>query len=149
MKGRTYRYFSGAPLYSFGYGLSYTSFRYSNASLSRSRLHAGEPLDVSVQLENSGGRDGDETVEAYVIPKAEPGRPIDWLAAFEKIHLLKGETKTVRLTVDSRELSLVDADGNRSVEPGDYELYVGGGQPSTKSGVFLPFHIEGRLPLAP
>jgi beta-glucosidase len=149
MKERTYRYFTGRPLYSFGYGLSYTNFQYSNASLSTNTLRAGGPLELRVQLENAGDRDGDETVEAYVIPKAEPGRPICWLAGFERIHLLKGEIKAVRLTIDSRQLSMVDADGSRSVEPGDYKLYVGGSQPSPKAGVFLPFHIDGRAPLAP
>jgi beta-glucosidase len=149
MKGRTYRYFTGTPLFPFGYGLSYTNFRYSKASLSTNNLRAGEPLEVSFQLENAGDRDGDEAVEAYVIPTAKPGRPIRWLAGFEKIHLLKGETRAVRLTIDSRQLSLTDANGNRSVQPGEYELYVGGSQPSAKAGVFLPFHIEGRAPLAP
>jgi beta-glucosidase len=149
MKGRTYRYFTGTPLYPFGYGLSYTSFRYSNGSLSSNTLRAGEPLEASVQLENAGDRDGDETVEFYLIPKAKPGAPICWLAGFEKMHLLKGETRTVRLTIDPRQLSLVDADGSRSVQPGEYELYVGGSQPSAQTGVFLPFHIEGLRPMAP
>lgn len=149
MRGRTYRYFAGHPLYPFGYGLSYTTFRYSKASLSANNLRAGEPLEVSIQLENAGNRDGDETVEAYVIPKVKPGSPICWLAGFEKIHLLKGETKSIQLTVGPRQLSMVDEDGGRNVEPGDYELFVGGSQPSTKAGVFLPFHIEGRSPLAP
>jgi hypothetical protein len=62
---------------------------------------------------------------------------------------LKGETRAVRLTIDSRQLSLIDANGNRDVQPGEYELYVGGSQPSAKAGVFLPFHIEGRAALAP
>ena len=149
MKGRTYRYFTGTPLYPFGYGLSYTSFRYSKASLSSNTLRAGETLEASFQLENAGERDGDETVEAYLIPKARPGAPICWLAGFEKIHLLKGEIKTVRLSIDQRQMSLVDADGSRTVQPGEYELYVGGSQPSDQSGVFLPFHIEGRRPMAP
>jgi beta-glucosidase len=92
---------------------------------------------------------GDETVEFYVIPKAKPGAPICWLASFEKVHLLKGEMQTVRLKIDPRQLSLVGADGSRSVQPGEYELYVGGSQPSTESGVFLPFHIEGSVRLAP
>ena len=149
MKDRTYRYFSGPPLYPFGFGLSYTSFRYRNGSLSSSTLPAGEPLEMSVQLENAGDRDGDEAVEAYLIPKAKPGTPICALAGFKKIHLLKGEKQTVHFTIDPRQLSLVDADGIRSVQPGEYELYVGGGQPSAGTGASLPFKIEGTKLMAP
>jgi len=149
MKERTYRYFSGAPLYPFGYGLSYTRFRYSNGSLSSSTLRAGEPLEASVQVENVGDRAGDETVEFYLIPKAKQGAPVRWLAGFDKVHLMKGETRTVRLKIDPREQSIVDADGRRVVQSGEYELYVGGSQPSAQSGVFLPFHIEGSSLMAP
>lgn len=149
MKERTYRYFSGTPLYPFGYGLSYTRFRYSNGSLSSSTVRAGEPLEASVQVANVGDIAGDETVEFYLIPKAKPGAPICWLAGFKKAHLLKGETQTVRLEIDPRQLSLVGADGSRRVQSGEYELYVGGSQPSTQSGVFLPFHIEGSIRMAP
>jgi len=149
MKERTYRYFSGTPLYPFGYGLSYTRFRYSNGSLSSSTLRAGEPLEASVQVENVGDRAGDETVEFYLIPKAKPEAPICWLTGFEKVHLMKGETRTVRVKIDTRAQSIVDADGRRSVQSGEYELYVGGSQPSAGSGAFLPFHIEGSSPMAP
>jgi beta-glucosidase len=149
MKGRTYRYFSGTPLYRFGYGLSYTRFRYSHGSLSSSTPRAGETLEASVQVENVGDRAGDEIIEFYMIPKAKPEAPICWLAGFQKVHLLKGETRTVRLAIDPRELSVVDMDGRRSVQSGEYDLYVGGGQPSAESGVFLPFHIEGADPMAP
>jgi beta-glucosidase len=149
MKGRTYRYFAGTPLYSFGYGLSYTSFRYSKASLSTNSLRAGGPIEVSVQLENAGDRDGDETVEAYLLPKGIAGAPIRSLVWFEKIHLRKGESKTARVAIAARQLSLVGADGSRSVQPGDYELYVGGGAPSRECGAFLPFRIEGRKAMTP
>jgi beta-glucosidase len=149
MKGRTYRYFSGTPLYPFGYGLSYTRFRYSNGSLSSSTLQAGETLEASVQVENVGDRAGDETIEFYLIPRAKPDAPICFLAGFQKVHLLKGETRIVRLAIGPREMSMVDAQGSRSVQPGEYELYVGGGQPSTQSGVFLPFHIVGESLMAP
>ncbi|MGO9318041.1 MAG: glycoside hydrolase family 3 C-terminal domain-containing protein [Terracidiphilus sp.] len=149
MKERTYRYFSGTPLYPFGYGLSYSRFRYSNGSLSSSTLRAGEALEASVQVENVGDRAGDETVEFYLIPKARPEAPICWLAGFDKVHLMKGETQTVRLKIDTREQSIVDADGRRSVQSGEYELYIGGSQPTDQSGVFLPFHIEGSSFMAP
>jgi beta-glucosidase len=149
MKGRTYRYFAGTPLYPFGYGLSYTSFQYSNGTLSSKSLHAGEPLKVSVQLKNTGDRSGEETVEYYLIPKEKPEAPLRWLAGFQKVQLANGETKSVQLTIQPRQLSLVSADGSRSVLAGDYELYVGGSQPKAGAGVLLPFHIEGQSPLAP
>jgi beta-glucosidase len=149
MKERTYRYFTGKPLYPFGFGLSYTSFRYSNGSLSSADLQAGAPLEASVLIENTGDRDGDETAEAYLVPKARPGAPICWLAGFERVHLLRGETRTLHFTINHRQLSLVDANGGRSIQPGQYELYVGGSQPSSESGVFLPFQIRGLKALVP
>jgi beta-glucosidase len=149
MKGRTYRYFAGKPLYPFGYGLSYTHFDYREAKLAKTTLPAGAPLEVSLQLSNTGKCDGDETVEFYLIPKAKPDAPLRTLVGFEKKHLAKGETASIHVTIDPRQLSLVDADGNRIVQPGEYELYVGGNQPSHESGVFLPFRIEGSSHVAP
>ena len=152
MTDRTYRYFKGTPLYSFGYGLSYTQFEYTRGKLSTDKLHAGSSITVSVQVTNTGAFDGDETVEIYLVPKAvanhEPA-PSRALVGFEKIHLRRDETKTVQATIDPRQLSLVAADGSRSIQPGEYDLYVGGNQPSLNTGVFLPFHIEGSSPVAP
>jgi beta-glucosidase len=152
MKDRTYRYFSGTPLYSFGYGLSYTHFDYTGGKLLTARLHAGEPLTVSVQVTNTGAFDGDETVEIYLVPKTvahDAPLPLRALVGFEKVHLRKEETKTVQATINPRRLSLVAADGSRGVQPGEYELYIGGSQPSPKAGIFLPFHIEGSSAVAP
>ncbi len=149
MKGRTYRYFSGKPLYPFGYGLSYTSFQYTAGKLSTTKLPAGKPLEVSVNLSNTGDRAGDETLELYLIPKNKPDAPLRTLVGFAKKHLPAGASTTVRVTIDPRQLSLVDQDGNRSVQPGAYELYVGGGQPSHESGIFMPFNIEGSSRIAP
>jgi beta-glucosidase len=149
MKDRTYRYFTGQPLYSFGYGLSYTRFKYSNGKLSTTNLKAGEPVDVSVDVQNAGGCDGEETVEIYLIPKNLVGAPRRALVGFEKVHLARGVTSTVQITIDPRQLSFVSPIGNRSVRPGDYDLYVGGGQPSPDSGVLLPLRIEGSSAIAP
>jgi beta-glucosidase len=149
MKGRTYRYFTGKPLYPFGYGLSYTTFQYQNGVLSSKQLKAGDPLQATVELKNSGERDGEETVEYYLIPKAGPNAPLRWLAGFQKVQLAKGQSKSVHLTIQPRQLSLVSADGTRAVRPGDYELYIGGSQPVSGSGVLLPFHIEGQSAIAP
>ena len=116
MKERTYRYFTGTPLYPFGYGLSYTTFQYGNGTLSSQNLHAGDPLQATVQVKNTGDRDGEETVEYYLIAKAKPEAPLRWLAGFQKVQLGKGESKSVQLTINPRQLSLVSADGTRSVQ---------------------------------
>ncbi len=149
MKNRTYRYLSLEPLYSFGYGLSYTSFTYSNGKLSTTSLNAGSPLPLKVDVQNSGEQDGNETVEVYLISKNMLGAPLRALVGFEKIHLGRGTSKTVEMTIDPRQLSIVDAIGHRSVRQGEYELYVGGGQPSREGGVSLPFRVVESAPIAP
>jgi beta-glucosidase len=149
MKDRSYRYFTGQPLYSFGYGLTYTSFKYSNGKLSTTTLKAGESIEVNVDVQNAGDRDGDETAEVYLIPQNIVGAPLRALVGFDKLHLTRGATTTIQLTIDPRQLSFVSPAGNRSVRPGDYELYIGGGQPSADSGIFLPFRIQGSTPIAP
>jgi beta-glucosidase len=148
MNNRTYRYFGGEPLYTFGYGLSYTSFQYSNGTLSTTNLVAGDPITVSVDVKNTGARDGDETVEVYLVPKNLLGAPLKALVGFKKVHLAKGDCKTLKVAIDPRQLSFVSPIGNRSVRQGDYELYVGGGPP-VEGGVFLPFHIERSAAIAP
>jgi beta-glucosidase len=149
MKERTYRYFTGEPLYPFGYGLSYTQFNYSNGKLSTRNLKAGDALEVSVDVQNAGDRDGDETVEAYLIPKNLAGAPVRALVGFDKVHLARGAATTIRLTINPRQLSFVSPGGSRSVRPDDYDLYLGGGQPSPDSGIFLSFRIQGSSPIAP
>ncbi|HEY5256477.1 MAG TPA: glycoside hydrolase family 3 C-terminal domain-containing protein, partial [Acidobacteriaceae bacterium] len=149
MSGRTYRYFSGQPLYGFGYGLSYTSFGYSAGKLSTSAVQAGQPLKVQVEVKNEGDRDGAETVEAYLIPEHGDGAPLRELVGFQKVQLRRGVSKTVRMTLTPRELSLVSADGTRSVQQGEYKLYVGGGQPEKSSGVMMRFRVQGHFDLQP
>jgi beta-glucosidase len=149
MKDRTYRYFGGQPLYSFGHGLSYTQFKYSNGKLSTTSLKAGDSLEVSVDVQNTGSRDGDETAEVYLIPKNIVGGPIRALVGFQKLHLGRGTVTTMQITIEPRQLSFVSPIGSRMVRPGDYDLYIGGGQPSNDAGVLLPFRIEGSSPIAP
>jgi beta-glucosidase len=102
-----------------------------------------------VQVKNTGGLDGDETAEVYLVPKGRSKRPIQKLVSFKKVHLRKGETKTLQMTIDPRQLSMVEQDGSRSVEAGEYEIYVGGSQPQKDAGIFLTFTIEGSLIVAP
>jgi beta-glucosidase len=128
MQGRTYRYFSGEPLYPFGYGLSYTSFAYGKPAASKLSLRAGEAVDLSVDVRNSGSRDGDEVVQLYVSRKAD-GAPVRALRNFQRVHLKAGETRKLSFTVTARDMSIVDAAGKRVVPPGTVDLWIGGGQP--------------------
>ncbi len=148
MKDRTYRYFHGDPLYPFGYGLSYTKFAYSNLKVSAKKLHAGDPLTVQVDVKNTGGRDGDEVVQLYLVPPKVAGAPIRALRGFERVHVKAGETQHVEVSLRPRDLSLVDEQGDRLITAGNYEISAGGGQPGTTAGVVLAkFTIEGNQKL--
>ncbi len=149
MQGRTYRYFTGTPLYPFGFGLSYTRFQYSEGKLSSVTLPAGEPLDVTAQLQNTGSRDGSETVEFFLIPRSIACTPLRTLVGFQNIQLKAGQSATIHARIDPRQLSLVDAQGKRSIQAGAYSLYIGGSQPSSHDGIFLDFHLAGSLRFAP
>jgi beta-glucosidase len=149
MDGRTYRYFAGTPLYQFGYGLSYTRFLYQSGKLSTTELQAGTPLEVTAQLKNIGDRDGDEIVEVYLLPKNIAEAPLRTLVGFQKVHLRKGETSAVDIHIVPRQLSLVARNGSRSVQSGDYELYIGSGQPTKGAGLVLPFRIKDSDALEP
>jgi beta-glucosidase len=133
MAGRTYRYFRGQPLYSFGYGLSYTRFAYSNLSVPKG-VQAGAPIPVTVEVKNIGNRAGDEVVELYVKDLiASVSVPYPSLQGFKRIHLLPGQAQTVSFTLTPRQLSLIDKNFKRIVEPGEFEISVGGAQPGVQA----------------
>lgn len=134
MQGRTYRYFDGKPLYGFGYGLSYTTFAYSNVKVSQ-QIKAGEPLNVTADVKNTGSRAGDEVVEVYVTQPKLFETPLRVLAAFKRIHLKPGETGHISLKVDPRSIGQVDEKGNRVIVPGEYVISVGGSQPGETPSV--------------
>ena len=130
MEGRTYRYFRGEPLFPFGYGLSYTTFAYSNLQISAKTIAPGETLTVSVEVQNVGQRAGDEVVQLYLSDvAASVPVPIRQLQGFERIHLAPGEKKRVTFTLTPRQLSLIDEEGRRVIEPGEFQVAVGGRQP--------------------
>ncbi len=108
MKNRTYRYFTGEPLYPFGYGLSYSTFAYSNLKLSAAKLRAGNPLTAETDVKNTSPREGDEVVELYLSFPQSPIAPIRALRGFTRVHLAAGETKHVELTLNPRDLSEVN-----------------------------------------
>ena len=135
MKGRTYRYFKGEVLYPFGYGLSYTTFKYSPAKLSAATVPGDGQVTISADITNTGRIDSDEVVQLYVSHPGQKTAPVRALTRFDRIHLKAGETKTVTFTLDSRALSTVNADGSRSVKAGKVALWLGGGQPSARKGL--------------
>jgi beta-glucosidase len=140
MKNRTYRYFTGEPLYGFGHGLSYTTFEYSGMKLSNASLTAGDPLDVEVDVKNTGKRDGDEVAELYISFPKLAGAPPRALRGLTRVSLKAGEQKKVKLTLGPRDLSYVNEAGDRLVSTGDYLITVGGGQPGTAAP-----HAESHL----
>jgi beta-glucosidase len=140
MKNRTYRYFTGEPLYPFGYGLSYSTFEYSGMKFSNQQLQAGSPLDVEVDVKNASKRTGDEVVQVYISFPKLAGAPLKALRGFTRVHLNGGESKHVRLTLGPRDLSYVNEAGDRLVAAGDYLITVGGGQPGTAAA-----HAESHL----
>jgi beta-glucosidase len=129
MAGRTYRYFTGEPLYPFGYGLSYTRFAYSHLTVPR-RARAGANLTVKVRVTNAGKVAGDEVVQLYVKDvRATVPVPLRALQGFKRVRLRPGESQVVSFTLTPRQLSLIDKQFKRVVEPGEFEITVGGAQP--------------------
>ncbi|MEP6788121.1 MAG: glycoside hydrolase family 3 C-terminal domain-containing protein [Acidobacteriota bacterium] len=129
MEGRTYRYFRGEPLYPFGYGLSYSKFAYSNMKMAKS-VKAGANIQVSVDVQNTGSVAGDEVVQLYITDSAASVPvPIRNLAGVERLKLKPGEKRTVFFTLTPRQMSVIDNNGKRIIEPGDFAVSVGGKQP--------------------
>jgi beta-glucosidase len=125
--GRTYMYFKGKPLYPFGYGLSYTSFEYSNLKTTSDQIGAGGEITVSVDVKNSGSRAGDEVVQMYVShvgSKVE--RPIEELKGFQRVRLEPGKRTTVRLRLKSSDLAYWNVEkGAWDVEADQINLQIG------------------------
>ncbi len=157
MSGRTYRYFTGQPLFPFGFGLSYTTFAYNELTMPE-KIGAGDMLKVSVKVTNTGKRAGEEVVQLYITDeKASTPRPIRQLEGFQRIFLNPGESRVVEFDLDARQLSVINARNERTVEPGWFTVAVGGKQPgfsgradaATTGVVTGRFRVTGReLPFA-
>ena len=136
MKGRTYRFMMQAPLYAFGFGLSYTTFAYSGLVLSQHSIRAGKPLTISVSVRNAGALAGDEVVQLYVSDlEASVPVPVRQLAGFLRLHLQPGEERRVHFTLKPGQLSVYDDLGIPFIEAGEFEISVGGGQPDDARSV--------------
>jgi beta-glucosidase len=134
MSGRTYRYFTEQPLYPFGYGLSFSSFDYSDAKVSQAKVAADGTVIVSVRVTNASSAPGDEVVQLYLAHPGVEGAPIRALAGFQRIHLDAAGSKTVDFTLRDRDLSIVDESGARRIVPGAVDVWIGGGQQITGPG---------------
>ena len=130
MQGRTYRYYRGRPLYPFGYGLSYTQFEYAHLRLPET-VDAGAAFEVRVDVRNAGGRAGEEVVQLYLSHKdASVPVPLRSLQGFKRVMLNPGESQTVVFSLQPGQLSVLDGNFKRMVEPGRVEIAVGGSQPA-------------------
>jgi len=149
MENRTYRYFTGKPLYPFGYGMSYTAFGYSGLSIPEMPVHAGDPVNAAVTVTNTGRVAGDEVVQLYLKFPPVAGAPRVALRGFQRIHLDPGESRQIHFELKSRDLSMVTEAGEPIIAGGDYTITIGGGQPDTGApGVAGHFYIDGRLAMS-
>ncbi|MCI8623204.1 MAG: glycoside hydrolase family 3 protein [Provencibacterium sp.] len=143
MENRTYRYFTGEPLYPFGFGLSYASFSYREPTLSAQTIRPGEGVRLSATVRNDGATPSDEVAEVYIRAE-EASVPVPrWsLCGFERLTLAPGESRTVNIEIPASAFSVVLPDGRRTVEPGRFTLYIGGSQPDARSAA-----LTGKKPL--
>lgn len=131
MKGRTYRYMTGEPLYPFGYGLSYTEFAYSDAAVSDTRV-GEDGVTVTATVTNSGKMAGGETVQVYVKVCRE-GTPNAQLKGIRKLHLAAGESTQVSIHLPKEAFGLFDEEGILQIVPGEVKVYIGGQAPDSRS----------------
>ena len=145
MTDRTYRYFHGSPLYGFGYGLSYSTFRFHNLHLSTSHAQAGDPVTVDADVTNTSRIAGEEVAELYVSYPASQTAPIHSLVGFTRVNIPAGATRRVHFTLEPRRWSQVLDNGQRVILPGPYSVFVGGSQPGPNAeGVSAQLTMTGR-----
>ena len=142
MKGRTYRYMTTEPLYPFGYGLTYADIQVVDARIVGA-VQKGEAANVEVTVENKGAAASEDVVQIYIKDLESPNAVLNHsLAAFKRMYLAPGESKTVILPVAPKAMEAVDNEGKRRIESGRFTLYVGTGQPDNRS-----VELTGKVPV--
>lgn len=133
MNGRTYRYMTQEPLYPFGFGLSYSSFEYSDLKLDKNKIALGDSLNLSLTLKNSGASDSAEVVQFYLSDiQASTIVPLHHLIGFERVELKAGESRVVKFSITPEMMSFINDDGKLTLEPGEFRLEVGGCSPGKR-----------------
>ena len=139
--GRTYLYLKQKPLYAFGFGLSYTSFAYTNLRIDRPTMPTTGSVQISCEVKNTGSRDGDEVAQMYISHKGSSvERPLEELKGFERVHLKSGESRTISLPLAAKDLAYWQ-DGTHlfTVEPDTIEVSVG--PSSDRPAVHAMIHV--------
>ncbi|ARS37867.1 glycosyl hydrolase [Pontibacter actiniarum] len=134
MAGRTYRYMQAEPMYPFGFGLSYASFRYSDMKLASAKIRKNQALTLEATVTNDGEHEGEEVVQLYLTDEqASAAVPLYSLKAFRRVKLEPGASAKVAFTVTPEMMEMVDEHGQRKIEPGRFKVFVGGAVPGKRS----------------
>lgn len=157
MENRTYKYMKNEALYPFGYGLSYSKFSYSNIRISSEKINPGESIKVKAKVKNIGSFESDEVAELYLKDIEASVRVPRWqLTGIHRVHLKPQEEAEICFTITPRQMALIDEEGKCMLEPGKFEIFVGGSQPDSRS-LYLTgtpaasafFDVEGRATQMP
>jgi beta-glucosidase len=141
-RNRSYVGTSRLPLFPFGFGLSYTTFKFENVSVNPQRVKPEQSAVVRVDVTNTGSREGDEIAQLYIHQRvASITRPVKELRGFRRIHLQPGEKQTVEFQLTPDALSLLDVNMKRVVEPGEFDVMVG---PSSAETTAVTLTVEPR-----
>ena len=145
MSNRTYRYFSGKPVYAFGHGLSYTKFKYSRAKPGDVKVGRGDTIHLSFSVKNTGRRDGDEVAQVYFRhPRSSSRQENLVLCGFERVHIARGDTTTVTLDIPAKQFRYWDTTTKQyTVDPGKYELFIGAASDDLRLKV--PLEVDGSI----
>lgn len=157
MENRTYKYMKNEALYPFGYGLSYSKFSYSNIRISSEKINPGESIRVKAKVKNIGSFESDEVAELYLKDIEASVRVPRWqLTGIHRVHLKPQEEAEICFTITPRQMVLIDEEGKCMLEPGRFEIFVGGSQPDSRS-LYLTgtpaasafFDVEGKATQMP
>ena len=141
-RNRSYLFAGREPIYPFGFGLSYTQFRFDNLRIEPKTIAPGGSAKVSIDITNTGSRAGDEVAQMYIHQRvASRTRPVKQLRGFRRIRLEQGQKMTIEFPISPADLSLIDVNMKRVVEPGTFDVMVG---PSSVETPSVALEVSGQ-----